>query len=131
MGAFFDRVQYKIPLCTYRLQRLAKPRRVDNKSHQEAGDKAGNRQRDKPAKVRPCDHPPIDGLGIPRAKADSESSTDDALGGGDGQRKTGGEDDGEGAAEFHGETAGWGMERDAVTQIAHDVVAVCPETDDN
>ena len=42
-----------------------------------------------------------------------------------------GHDDGDRAAELHGEATRGRVQGDAVTEVAHDVVAVRPETDDN
>ncbi len=40
-------------------------------------------------------------------------------------------DDSDGATKLHREAARRGVQRDAVSEVAHDVVAVCPQTDDD
>lgn len=44
--------------------------------------------------------------------------------------QAGGQDDGDGRAELHGETARGRLQGEAIAQVAHDVVAVGPDTDD-
>lgn len=41
------------------------------------------------------------------------------------------DDDGNDGAELHGEATGWRDQGDTVTQVAHDVVTIRPETDGN
>ena len=45
--------------------------------------------------------------------------------------KTGGHDDSNDGAKLHGETTGRRHKGDAVTQVAHDVVSISPQTNDN
>lgn len=45
--------------------------------------------------------------------------------------KTGGQDNGDNRSQFHRETAGRRHQRNSVTQVSHDVVAISPETDDD
>lgn len=52
------------------------------------------------------------------------------MGSGDGEGETGSKDDGDGSAKFHGETTGRGLEGESVTEIAHEMVSISPETDD-
>jgi hypothetical protein len=45
--------------------------------------------------------------------------------------KTSGQDDSDNRAKFHGEATRWRHESHTVTQVTHDVVTICPETEDN
>lgn len=45
--------------------------------------------------------------------------------------KTSGQDDSDNRAKFHGEATSRRHESHTVTQVAHDVITICPETDDN
>lgn len=46
----------------------------------------------------------------------------------EGLTELGSKNDGAGGAELHGETARGRVERQTVTEVTHDVVAVCPDT---
>lgn len=106
-------------------------RGVDNYTHQAAGDNTGDGKSQDPASVTPDDHAPVEGLEVTVAESDTHGSTDDTLGCGDGNSETGGHDDSNSGAKLHGETTGRRMEGQAVTQVAHDVVTISPETNDN
>jgi len=107
---------------------LAPLRSVDDDTGQASGHDTGDWEGDEPTKVDPGNHSPVDGSPGTGAESDADGGTGDTLGGGDGEGEAGGHDNGDGGAKFHGETARWGVESDAVTELAHDVVAVEPET---
>lgn len=113
------------------LDRATPLRSVDDESHDETGDERSRWQGDEPTAVGPGDHSPVDSPPLSRAETNTDSSTDDALGGGDGEGKTGGEHNGDSSSQLHRETTDWRVESDAVTKVAHEVVSVSPETDGN
>lgn len=45
--------------------------------------------------------------------------------------KTSGKDDSNDSTKFHGETSGRGVQSQAVTKVAHDVVTIGPDTESN
>lgn len=112
-----------------RLKRCSPRRGVDDEAHDAAGDDGSRWQSDDPAGIRPGNHPPVDSLDVARAQTDTDGGADDALGRGHRQRQTGGQHHGQRGTKLHAETTRRRVQRDAVAQVAHEVVAVRPETD--
>ena len=104
-------------------------RGVDQDTGQAPRNDTSARQRDDPAKVNPRNHAPVNSPPRTSAETNTDGRTRDTLGSRDGERETRGHDDGDGGAELHGETARGRVQRDAVAELAHHVVAVEPETD--
>lgn len=104
-------------------------RGVDQDPRQAPRNDTSDRQRDDPAKVDPRNHAPVDGPPRTSAETNTDGRTRDTLGSRDRESKTRGHDDGDGGTELHGETARGRVQRDAVAELAHHVVAVEPETD--
>jgi hypothetical protein len=110
---------------------LAPPGRVEHDAHQATRDDTSARKSDKPTHVDPCDHAPIDSPPSTVAQTDADSGACDALSGRDGKGKLGGHNNGYCGTEFHGKTTSRRVKSDLITQCAHDVVAVRPETDND
>jgi hypothetical protein len=107
------------------------PRSIDDDSHQTSRDKSGNGEGQQPSRVTPCDHAPVESLVVTVAKSDTHGGSDNALSGRDGKGKAGGHDDSDSGSELHGESTGGRLESQTVTKVAHDVVSVSPETNDD
>lgn len=126
-------------------------RSIDDDAADASRENAGDGKGDDPAHVDPGNHAPVDTPPGARAKTDTNGGASDALGGGDGElcrivvslllkteavvvrelTKSGGKDDGDGSSQFHGETTRGRVESQAVTQVAHDVVTISPDTEGN
>ena len=102
---------------------------VDENTNHNTRDDTSHWQGDDPAEVDPGDHAPVDGPPGTRAETDTDGGTGDTLGSGDGETETRSHEHSEGRAQHHGETMRWRVQGDAVTELAHHVVAVEPETD--
>lgn len=79
----------------------------------------------------PTDHAPVKSPPVTVAERDTHGSTDNALCGGDGESETGSHDNGDSRSQLHRETTGGRHEGEFVTKVAHDVVTVSPETNDD
>jgi len=112
-----------------RLQRHAPARRVDDNTNQATRDNTSNREGNDPAHVDPGDHAPVDRPPGTVAETNTDSGTGDTLGGRNRELELGGHDDCNCRTKLHCETTRGRVQSDAVTQVAHDVVAVRPEAD--
>jgi hypothetical protein len=110
---------------------LTPPGRVEHNAHQATRDDTGARKSDKPSHVDPRNHAPVDSPPSTVTQTDTDSGASDALSGRDGKGKLGGHDDSHCSTEFHGKATSRRVKSDLVTQRAHDVVAVRPETDND
>lgn len=113
------------------LQRIAPLRRIDDDGHQTAGNDPGDRQRDDPTEIDPSYHPPIDGLDVTRAQAHPDRRARDALRRADRQRQSCRHHHRQRTSQFHGEATRRRMQRQSVSEVAHDVVAIGPEANDD
>lgn len=113
------------------LQRIAPLRRIDDYPHRATRNDARDRQRDDPTEIDPSNHPPIDRLHIPRAQPHSDRRARDTLGRTDRQRQPRRHHDRQRTPQLHREPARRRMQRQPVPEVAHDVVAVGPEADDD
>lgn len=104
-------------------------RDVDGDAHHDTSDEASAGDSQAPTEENLAELLPVDGLQIPVDEGNTDNGTSDALGGGDGETKLGGEEDGDGGSKLHGVATGGGVLGDAVAQVAHDVVAKGPEAD--
>lgn len=125
-----NQIQNKNANANPNLTRVAPARSVDDDAHEAARDDTSDGEGDEPAEVDPADHAPVDGAPGARAETDTDGGTSDALGGRDGKLEAGGKDDSDGRAKLHGETTGWRLEGEAVTQVPHDVIAISPDAED-
>ena len=104
---------------------------VDNKPHKTPRNNTRDGQREDPATIDPPNHPPVDCLPGTRAETHGDSGTRDALCRRDREGEARGQDDSDGAAKFHTEAAAGRVECESVSEVAHHVVAVFPEADDD
>lgn len=103
---------------------------VDDDTHEDTGNDTSNWEGNEPTGVAPSNHSPVDGPEITVAKSDTNDGTDNALSGGNWNGETGGHNNSDGGSELHGETTGWRLQSKTVTEIAHNVVSISPETND-
>lgn len=106
-------------------------RGINDDTHEAARNDTSNREGDDPAGVAPGNHAPVESPDITVAESDTHDGTDDALGSGDGKGKTGGHDDGNSSAELHRETTRRRLKSETVSKVAHHVVPISPETNDD
>lgn len=111
------------------VQRRSERRSIDDECHDQPRDDRGGRKCDEPSAVRPRHHAPVDGLVVTSAETDADGRTDDTLGSRHRERETSSHDNGQRGAKFHAETTTRRVQRDAVAQVADEVVTVGPEAD--
>ena len=104
---------------------------VEHNAHQATRDDTGTRKCNEPTHVDPCNHAPVDGPPSTVTQTNTDGGTSNALRGRDGKSKLRGHDNSHCSTKLHGKTTGRRVKRDLVTQRAHDVVAVCPETNND
>ena len=99
-------------------------RNIERHTHDDTRDKTSTRHSQHPTNEDLTKLPPINTLQIPIGDCNTNDRASDALCGADGQTKTGGKEDGDGGCELHAVAAGRAVLGDAVSEVAHDVVAV-------
>jgi hypothetical protein len=114
-----------------RLHTSTPTRRVKHNAHQTSRNDTRRWQCDEPTEVDPRNHAPVDSPPGTVAKTNTDSRTSNALRCRDRQRKLGSHDNRDSSTEFHGETTRRRVQSDLVTERAHNVVSICPETDDD
>ena len=120
----------KFPL-EYSLDAVAPPGCVEDDTHQASRHQTRARQGDKPAHVDPGDHAPVDSPPGAITEADTNRGASDTLCRADRKRKLSRHDDGDGGTELHRETTSRRVQSDLVSERTHNVVSVCPQTDDD
>ena len=106
-------------------------RRIQNNTHQNSTDNRRDRQSNKPPKITPPNHPPINTFITPITQSNRHRGPDNTLRRTNRQSQSTRKNDGKRRAEFHTESPRGGLKSKTVAEIAHHVVAVRSETDDD
>lgn len=104
-------------------------RSVKDNAHDDTGKGTSDRDGHDPGEDEQADTLPVDGLDGAVHETDTDGSTGDTHGGGDGQGELGEDEDGDGGAHLHRATTAGRVVGDLVAHDAHDVVSVGDETD--
>ena len=106
-------------------------RRIRNETHKNARNQTSNRHRNEPTKINPSHHAPVNRPPITITQTNTHNCTRDALRSRNRKLKTRRHNHSNHGTQLHRESTSRRHERHAVTQVTHNVVTICPQTNND